>query len=157
MSLILRQPLASDYKSLASWVPDALASRSWAGPKISFPFSAAELPGLLTVAGSRSYFLAEGNSSPNAFGQHWVIAEGAVHIGRIIVAPRFRRKGVGRILLEQIMGEAVRWTHATSVTLTVYRDNTAAVALYCSLGFLPVESRSNAEVNFMRLVLTSAL
>jgi len=104
---------------------------------------------MLAVNG-HSYFLAEGDSAPSAFGQHWVNAIGSAHLGRIIVAPAAKRRGVGRTLCEQLFKEAVRCTGAGSVTLRVYRDNTTAVALYSSLGFEPSDVESDAKVLFMR-------
>jgi ribosomal protein S18 acetylase RimI-like enzyme len=46
--------------------------------------------------------------------------------------------------------KAVQSTGANTVTLRVYRDNTVAVALYASLGFMPVESESDEDLFFMR-------
>jgi ribosomal protein S18 acetylase RimI-like enzyme len=149
VTLTLRQPHVSDYDALASWITDATACLRWAGPRVPFPFSAVELPELLRVPGGESYFLAEGHDAPHAFGQHWVDQPGAVHLGRIIVSPTRRGAGVGRLLCTQLMAEALRSTGASSVTLRVYRDNRTAVALYSSLGFSPVEAKSDPQVLFM--------
>ena len=104
-----------------------------------------------------SYFLAEGADAPYAFGQQRVGDPGAVHLRRIIVSPALRGAGVGRSLCTQPIAEALRFTRASSVTLRVYRDNEAAVALYSSLGFSRVEVKSYAQVVFMsvRYPLTS--
>lgn len=151
MSLTLRRPQSSDYQALALWLPNAVACLRWAGPRVLFPFSVAELPSLLAVADGESYCLAEGNATATAFGQHWVVAPGAVHLGRIIVSPAARGMGVGRSLCEQLISRATQSTGASTVTLRVYRDNKAAVALYSRLGFAPVESESTEEVQFMRV------
>jgi [ribosomal protein S18]-alanine N-acetyltransferase len=47
------------------------------------------------------------------------------------------------------MTRAIQATAANTTTLRVYRDNLAALHLYSSLGFMPVESRSDEEVLFM--------
>jgi ribosomal protein S18 acetylase RimI-like enzyme len=113
-----------------------------------FPFSAAELPALISVPNGESYCFADG-SIPYGFGQHWVHTPGAVHLGRIILSPAVRGKGLGRELCQQLATTAVQRTQATTVTLRVYRDNAAAVALYASLGFAPVETESGQDVLFM--------
>ena len=147
--LSLRSPAAADYTALASWVPDAAACLRWAGPNVPFPFSAEELPALLALEGSVNHCLADGAGAPRAFGQHWPTAPGTVHLGRILVAPNVRGQGVGRVLCEQLIAAAVRSTGAHTVTLMVYRDNVAAIALYTSLGFVAQEARSRADAWFM--------
>ena len=149
MSLTLRPPQSSDYQTLALWLPDAVACLRWAGPRVLFPFSVAELPALLAVAGGESYCLAEGNAAASAFGQYWVVAPSAVHLGRIIVSPAARGMGVGRALCDQLISRAVQSTGASTVTLRVHRENEAAVTLYSRLGFVPVESESTEEVHYL--------
>jgi [ribosomal protein S18]-alanine N-acetyltransferase len=150
VSLTLRAPFPADYEELASWVPDAQACIRWAGPRVSFPLASATLSGLLEVAGACSYVLAEGAAGPVGFGQHWVLAPGAVHLGRIIVSPLARGRGLGRALCEPLIARALQFTGAGSVTLRVYRDNLAALRLYTGLGFVPVEAESTEAVLFMR-------
>jgi ribosomal protein S18 acetylase RimI-like enzyme len=54
------------------------------------------------------------------------------------------------VLCRQLATKAVQSTGASTVTLRVYRDNAAALALYASLGFTRVESDSDGDVLFMR-------
>ncbi|HSI58241.1 MAG TPA: GNAT family protein [Ideonella sp.] len=146
----LRDPLPADYDALATWVPDARACMRWAGPRVSFPFSAAGLPAQLAVAGGQSSFLDEGDGSPAGFGQHWVATAGAVHLGRVIVAPAMRGWGLGVVLCRLLMAQAVARTGASEVTLRVYRDNLVALRTYTGLGFVPVEAESDVTVLFMK-------
>jgi [ribosomal protein S18]-alanine N-acetyltransferase len=149
MTTTLRNPQPDDYLVIASWVPDAQACIRWAGPLVPFPFAAAELQRLLTVSNGESYCLADSGAEPCGFGQHFVVEDGAVHLGRIIVSPAARGKGLGRELCQQLIARAVQATGATAVTLRVYRDNAAALHLYSSLGFMPVAAKSSEEVLFM--------
>ena len=149
MNLTLRMPQPDDYVAIAAWVPDAKACIRWAGPLVPFPVAAAELRHLLTVPNGESYCLVAPGSSPFGFGQHFVVEQGSVHLGRIIVCPTARGKGIGRELCRQLMSRALKATAAGAITLRVYRDNPAALHLYSSLGFIPVESRSTEEVLFM--------
>lgn len=151
VNVILRPPQRSDYEALASWIPDRAACLRWAGPGVRFPLVPAELPARLAVPGE-SYVLAKSGAVPIGFGQAWQRIAGEVHLGRIIVSPDARGGGVGRILCERLLDQAVRGTGSGIVTLRVYRDNEAALALYASLGFDPVEAHCDHEILFMRAV-----
>ncbi|OIR03272.1 mycothiol acetyltransferase [mine drainage metagenome] len=151
MNAILRTPEPADYETIASWITDAESCVRWAGPRMPYPFFAAELQSLLEVAGGESYCLANAAASPLGFGQFWVIAPGAVHLGRVIVSPSARGGGFGRLLCELLIAHAVRVTGASAITLRVYRNNTAALSLYSSFGFETVQDESTEEVLFMRL------
>lgn len=153
MNTSLRQAIASDYLALASWVPNEAAGRRWAGPRLPFPFLAQDLPALLAVpgGGEASYTLSDATGVPQGFGQHWVLQPRAVHLGRIIVGPEFRGRGLGRELCVQLISAALQATAATAVTLRAYKDNLAAVALYSSLGFVELAAESSDDAFFMKM------
>lgn len=58
-----------------------------------------------------------------------------VHIGKLAVDTRFRRKGIGTNLLEAVR-KACRDSRVESMTLHVDTSNQAAINLYAKLGFL---------------------
>ena len=96
-----------------------------------------------------SYTLIDETSVICGFGQFWIAMPGAVHLGRIIVAPTKRGKGHGRSLCLQLINRAVEKTGASKITLRVYRDNKAAWSLYSALGFKVVDGKSTDDVMFM--------
>ncbi len=149
MKAALRPPDQADYDAIATWIKDADSCARWAGPLVPFPFPAGKLPELLSVTDGSSYCLSNSDGSCIGFGQFWVVKQGAVHLGRIIISPDVRGTGAGRLLCEKLMTKAVKATGATTVTLRVYRDNTAALSLYSSLGFSVVESESTGDLLFM--------
>lgn len=149
MNIELRPTEKADYATIATWIKDADSCARWAGPLVHFPFSAGKLPELLSVTGGSSYCLSSGDGSCIGFGQFWVVKQGAVHLGRIIISPEVRGTGAGRLLCEKLIAEAVKVTGATTVTLRVYRDNKAAISLYFSLGFSVVESESTSDLLLM--------
>ncbi|MDR2809995.1 MAG: GNAT family N-acetyltransferase [Tannerellaceae bacterium] len=57
-----------------------------------------------------------------------------VNIHDVIVHPEYRGKGIGRLLMNGIIGEATR-RGASRITLEVRQDNLVAQGLYQSLGF----------------------
>jgi ribosomal protein S18 acetylase RimI-like enzyme len=150
MSATLRIVEPADYEVIASWVPDAESCLRWAGPRVVFLFTAADLPGLLAVSAGRSYCLTERTAIPLGFGQHWVLRPGAVHLGRIIIAPAVRGRGFGRLLCQLLLAQAIEATGAAEVTLRVDRNNTVALSLYSRLGFSAVEAESSQRALFMR-------
>ena len=143
--LALRPASPSDFLVLATWVPDAAACLRWAGPKVPFPFAPDALGGLLEFPDRASRGFWEEGTSLVGFGQYWVREPGSVHLGRILVAPEARGRGLGRELCRCLMAEAVRATGASMVTLRVYRDNLRARALYASLGFRPGAAAPEAD------------
>lgn len=68
------------------------------------------------------------------------------HVTNIAVAPEFRRRGVGRVLLHALACEAVARTMA-SLTLEVRVGNQAAQDLYREFGFAPAGVRQRYYEN----------
>ncbi|HJW55363.1 MAG TPA: GNAT family N-acetyltransferase [Burkholderiaceae bacterium] len=157
MNTLLRIPVASDYDTIASWIPDSISCARWAGPHFRFPFVSQELPELLAVPNSCSFSMAQGNGVLLGFGQFWRRDERSVHLGRIIVSPHERGRGYGKTLCNLLIAEALNATNAGTITLRVYRDNAPAFSIYSNLGFLIVESESNEEVFAMEARANPAL
>lgn len=59
----------------------------------------------------------------------------AGHVG-ITVHDDYQGRGVGRALMGALVDLADKWTPYTRLELTVYADNTRAIALYRSFGFV---------------------
>ncbi len=73
-------------------------------------------------------------------GMHCVCGE--CYVDNVAVFPRFRRQGVGRALTRGLIERAGK-QNAEFFTLEVRPSNTAAVALYESLGLRPAGRRKN--------------
>ena len=65
-----------------------------------------------------------------------------VHLLNICIEPKFNRKGLGRILLQHLVAEAIK-RKATVLFLEVRASNNAAIDLYFSEGFNEVGLRPN--------------
>lgn len=62
---------------------------------------------------------------------------GSCAIGNVIVAPCFRGQGVGRYLIESMIGLAFSKHEAAEVTISCFNRNLAGLLLYSRLGFQP--------------------
>lgn len=87
------------------------------------------------------YFVALDGDRVAGYGGLWaILREG--HITNIAVHPDYRRRGVGRALLQTLMLHAIR-SGLRDLTLEVRESNTAAIRLYQAAGFV-VEGRRQA-------------
>lgn len=71
----------------------------------------------------------------------WIV-EREVQILNVAIHPDWRRRGIGRWIIEEVLAEARR-NGATRATLEVRRHNLPAIVLYESLGFHRVGTRPN--------------
>ena len=147
-TLRLRPATSADYLRLATWIPDANACDLWAGPRLPYPFAAADLEHLLAEPGRDALALSDAAGGLWGYAQRWQEAPPAWHLGRLIVAPEARGHGYGRRLVERLIAETGGTQHA--LTLRLRRDNHRAHALYLSLGFCPSEAESSPMTLFMR-------
>lgn len=81
----------------------------------------------------------EGESQVVAYSVCWMLGE-EMHIANIAVAPRFRRRGLGRRLLAHVLNRAAE-KGLQSATLEVRAGNQAAQALYARFGFVEIGRR----------------
>ena len=152
MTATLRPAQPADYAIIATWITDAASCLYWAGPRVHFPFKVGELAQQLAIpGGGESLCMVDKELGLCGFGQHWVVTPGSVHLGRIIVSPHARGRGLGRQMCQLLVAAAVKATGAGAVTLRAYRDNTPAIRTYTSLGFQAVESASSEELVMMKM------
>lgn len=75
----------------------------------------------------------------------WVIFD-ELHVNNLAVLPTWRRQGVARRLLDEVLSAAVR-EGATRATLEVRASNAAALGLYMGFGFEVRGRRPNYYTN----------
>ena len=80
------------------------------------------------------YYVAEHQGSVIGFAGMWLIFD-EVTVNRLAVCHSYRRQGVGWLLLNHLIDDAVH-LGATAATLEVRTTNTLALKLYEKLGFV---------------------
>ncbi|HHA2422617.1 GNAT family N-acetyltransferase [Stenotrophomonas maltophilia] len=138
------------YPRIAGWLDSVAATQRWAGPGVAFPLLPEAFARALELAERPGWVLLDGEGACMGFGQYWLTAPGTAHLGRIIVSPQARGRGLGRVLMQLLCAEALRSPDVQRLSLRVYRDNVAAIALYRDFGFQPVEDASTPELLFMQ-------
>lgn len=150
MSPHLHPVQPSNYAAVASWPESAEATQRWAGPGVPFPLPPERFAQVLELALRPGWALLDEQGACVGFGQFWTTDAGTAHLGRIIVSPSARGRGLGRLLMQSLSTQALREDGIQRLTLRVYRDNTAAATLYRDLGFQQVEASSTPELLFMQ-------
>jgi len=98
-----------------------------------YPWSSGFFLQELQVACARS-ILAELDGKICGYVLFWLLP-GSIDVHNLAVAPEFRRLGIARMLMRQVV-VAARVQSATRVTLEVRQSNDPAKRLYASLGFV---------------------
>lgn len=90
---------------------------------------------------SRRYFVATEGDALLGYAGVFVLPPDA-DVQTIAVAPHAMGRGIGRLLLDELIGTA-RSCACTQLVLEVRSDNDAAIGLYEHRGFVPISSRSD--------------
>lgn len=135
MEYSLRPAALADLETVLTWTPAAAALQMWAGPKVTFPPRAQQTWLEIGASEKNTFALLDANQHVCGFGQLLLREPGCVHLARIIVSPVERGKGIGRLLVTELMRVGSELHHPLMFTLNVYKDNATARGLYASMGF----------------------
>ncbi|MCX4903077.1 N-acetyltransferase [Streptomyces sp. NBC_00878] len=130
-------PFSTAYATtVATWPVSAVEVSMWCG-RAEFPMAWQTVADWQGEPDVTAHLLMEGER-PVAYGELWFDAEeDEVELARIIVAPEVRGRGLGRVLVRGLLGEADRSGHS-DVFMRVHPDNDAALRCYRGAGFVPV-------------------
>jgi ribosomal protein S18 acetylase RimI-like enzyme len=137
IELIDAQP--AHYGLILSWFSNKRQFEHWAGPSLGFPSGADELQRGLQKGDYKSFALV--NNSDH--GEQVLLGFGQIqfwpnraHVGRLVIAPEYRGKGLSYVLVNLLIEQAVALQKIQLVSLFVYNSNTAAKTSYKNLGFV---------------------
>ena len=100
-----REATPGDLEVVTSWIGSQRECALWAGPNVRFPLHTAALPAQIGMADAINVALDDARGLV-AFGQVLYRAPGRAHLARVIVRPDARTHGVGRSLVEVLLGRA---------------------------------------------------
>lgn len=122
-------------------------------PKAEFPLVPSQLQDAIAQRSDSTVVELDGEVVAFANFYRWD-AGGCCAIGNVIVSPAARGRGVGRYLMEQMIGLAFSKHQAAEVTVSCFNQNVAGLLLYPILGFQPyaIEERKDKKGNRVALI-----
>jgi len=151
----LRPATLADAAVALSWTPEEAALRRWAGPSTRWPATPESLWADISGTDAATFAFESREHGLVGFGQVRYREQAFGHLARIIVSPRHRGLGLGRVLCLALMREAVRLHPIKAFSLYVFPDNPNAIALYRSLGFVVQGMHPQFNCILMQAPLTS--
>ena len=149
--LTLRRAQPADLAVVLPWSPSRELLHQWAGPSCRWPTSPEMLWEDINNADATSFALESAAHGLVAFGQIRHREKTFGHLARLIVSPHHRGRGYGRELCLALMHEAPALHPIREYSLYVWRDNTAAHALYRSLGFVEAGTHPGLETMLLMI------
>jgi ribosomal protein S18 acetylase RimI-like enzyme len=131
----LRPATFKDLQIVLSWVTTPESLLLWGGPALTFPTQVNRTWLEMGANDQNVFSLIDQQENVVGFGQTLFHEPDIVHLGRIIISPASRGKGIGRILCQKLIRVGVDRHKPSQITLNVYKNNTTAINLYTSLGF----------------------
>ncbi|MEV8585551.1 GNAT family N-acetyltransferase [Streptomyces sp. NPDC051180] len=131
--------------TVAGWPASADEVVLWCGRK-EFPVPPETVADWQRDDDVRAHVLVE-QGGVVGYGELWLDAEeDEVELARIIVAPGDRGRGLGRVLVRELLARALGTGYA-DVFLRVHPDNAPALGCYLGAGFTPVDADLAASWN----------
>lgn len=152
MSLTHREVRPDDVPLVCSF-PQSAEELYFLFPKASWPLTPEQLERAIDARFDSTVVLDHGAVAGFA---NFYLREpgGACAIGNVVVAPAARGKGVGRFLIETMIGKALRDHRAAEIRISCFNENVAGLLLYAKLGFVPhrVEQRADPRGDRVALI-----
>jgi len=134
MNMRLIQPLDNHLLNMMSWFTSKQELTHWSGPNFRYPFNLSSFTEDLKLNTLSSFSLISNESEFLAFGQYYQRLD-KCHLGRLIVNPEFRGKGVASELMLHISELGLKKLKVKECSLFVLADNDSAIKAYEKFGF----------------------
>jgi ribosomal protein S18 acetylase RimI-like enzyme len=142
----LREFRDAHAREISRWPTSMEEVRRWAGSGTGFPVDVSVFRLWHAEPDVKPYVLCDGDALVG-YGEVWVDeAEREVELGRIIVRPASRSRGVGRRFVRLLLQRAAL-SGLPDAFVRVVPDNHAAIACYRSAGFSPVSQSLREQYN----------
>ncbi|WP_438862889.1 GNAT family N-acetyltransferase [Neptunicella sp.] len=134
----LTNPTELQLKTLMSWFSNQQETYQWGGPEFPFPFDTDSFREGLKLDELNSFALIDDNDQFVAFGQFY-LRIGRCHLGRLVVNPSHRGRGVGKVLVQHLIEKGRKNLNVSECSLFVLNTNQSAKQLYQSAGFIKTD------------------
>jgi len=131
-------------EELRSWFNNKSELDKWAGPNFRFPHTTETFSHDMRHQELASFCLFDAQQAFVAFGQYYQRLN-CCHLGRLVVNPNHRGKGIAKVLIEQLSTLGIKTLSLSdlqlktqpikNISLFVLADNAPALTLYQKLGF----------------------
>lgn len=136
---MIRPYTDSDFDLLTQWIPDADALFQFSGPGWHFPLTREQMYAYQAkkhISGLRQFYVGYHEQGLSyAFGE---IINGDAHsprLGRILLDPAQRGKGLGEQFMRDLVNECIQRIQPPHIYLFVLDGNTNAIRCYEKIGF----------------------
>lgn len=151
--LLIHRPVSPQDIPCICGLPQSEDELFFLFPKATFPLAPSQLQEAIAQRSDSTVVELDGQVVAFANFYRWE-AGGGCAIGNVIVSPATRGLGVGRYLIEQMIGLAFSSHRAAEVTVSCFNENAPGILLYAKLGFEPyaIEERKNKQGNRVALI-----
>lgn len=120
--------------ALMQWFPDSASIAIWGDPHFRHPFTQQSFIEDLNLSNAQAFVLTNESNELLAFGQFY-LRQQRCHLGRLVVSPLQRGKGLGKTLINELCTLGRRELNLQECSLFVMQHNLQAKVLYTTLGF----------------------
>jgi RimJ/RimL family protein N-acetyltransferase len=134
MNMDLISPSENHVLTLMSWFSNEKELSDWSGPNFRYPFNLSSFVEDLKLNTLNSFSLVSKESELLAFGQYYQRLD-KCHLGRLIVNPKLRGKGIASELIQRISELGLNDLNVQDCSLFVLSHNNKAIKAYKKMGF----------------------
>ncbi|WP_283105797.1 GNAT family N-acetyltransferase [Shewanella kaireitica] len=128
-------PTTEHLLQMMTWFTTQHQVCQWAGSSFRYPFDIVTFTEDLSLDRLASFALVSDRQELLGFAQYYPRLE-KCHLGRIVVNPTCRGKGISKALVEQLNACGLNQLGLRQSSLFVLKDNQAALNSYLKLGFV---------------------
>lgn len=123
---------------MMTWFKNKADLIQWAGPNFRYPYTAESFTIDLNLKNLSSWCMVSDANDLLAFGQFYQRL-GKCHLGRLVVHPRSRGRGLGGVLVEKLRRKGRHKLSLKDSSLFVLEHNISARKLYLASGFVEMD------------------
>lgn len=134
INMKLIYPIENHLVTMMDWFSREQELSNWSGPNFRYPFNLYSFTEDLNMSSLSSFVLISNESEFLAFGQFYQRLD-KCHLGRLVVNPQFRGKGIAAILMSHLCERGRQELKLKEYSLFVLAHNESAIKSYQKFGF----------------------